>query len=114
MAKKQTKFKTEKEFYDIIKANVVALGVYRPIDELELTRLAQAFYNHQECNKQVNKLKLNGHDKGFSQTDLYCVMKHSSDQIKLLSDKFGITPIGRKRLGISDKQVESNPLDQFI
>jgi hypothetical protein len=117
MAKTKTqKDKTEQQFYDMIKGHVVGLGIYQPIDELELTKLAQAFFNYQECDKEVKKLKLNGQDKGFSQTDLYCILKHSSDQIKLLSDKFGLTAYGRKRLGKMQEvqKEEENPLDKYI
>lgn len=97
-----------------IKAHVEGLGIYSPIDEIELTRLAVAMEVNSRAFKEVSKLDFTKPDKAYTQSSTYVTWKESTNIIKELSDKFGLTPLGRKRLSIQAKKEDKDPLAAFV
>jgi P27 family predicted phage terminase small subunit len=104
-----------KKIFNRVKSNVEGLGVYSTIDELELERLANAMEVNRRAFKEVSKQDFSKLDKAYTQSSVYVTWKETTNIIKDLSDKFGLTPYGRKRLGkMQEVKKEANPLDNFI
>lgn len=107
--------KATKDIYNQVKSNVERLGVYSEIDELELERLATAMETNRRAFKEVSKQNFAHQDKAYTQSSTYVTWKETTNIIKDLSDKFGLTPYGRKRLGkMQEVQKDENPLDKYI
>jgi P27 family predicted phage terminase small subunit len=104
-----------KKIFNQVKANVERLGVHSEIDQLELERLANAIEVNRRAFKEVSKQDFSKLDKAYTQSSVYVTWKETTNIIKDLSDKFGLTPYGRKRLGkMQEVKKDDNPLDKFI
>ena len=99
--------------YDQITAYLDSVGHSSSIDTFELTRLAKAIDRYQKYTKEIDQRDPGSDDRGFSQTSMYLIWKTSFTEIDKLADKYGLTPIGRKRLGISEVKDAPNPLEGF-
>jgi len=103
-----------KEIYKTVQDYLESHELYNAIDRFELTRLAEAIDLYKKYDEVVQKRSPDQMDKGFSQTSTYLIWKRADDVLQRLADKYGLTPIGRKRLGITSKAQDVDPLSEFM
>ena len=104
----------QKEIYANIQSYLESHGRYNPIDKYELSRLVEAIDLYKKYHDIIQARDPEKVDKGFSQTSAYLIWKRMDDVIQKLADKYGLTAIGRKRLGITTDSEDADPLDNFL
>lgn len=102
------------EIYEEINAFLQSVGLDSVIDRIELSRLANAIDLNQRASESINKLNFDNSEKSYAQSSTYVTWKETNNIIKELSDKYGLTPRGRKALGLNQAKEDESPLSKFI